>query len=86
MHYVTMTDSFMSGWGNAKGKLNKLVFECDSYEQAEIVAENARNRNDQKYIRITTKKPYYPSARYYTQTKTIEEYPSWYEKGYFKSV
>ena len=25
-YYVTMTDSFMSGWGYAKNKINKLVF------------------------------------------------------------
>jgi len=28
MYYVTMTDSFMGGWGTAEGKINKLVFEC----------------------------------------------------------
>ena len=43
-YYVTMNDTFMSGWGYAEGKINKLIFECDSYKEAEIVAENARYR------------------------------------------
>jgi hypothetical protein len=82
--YVTMTDSFMSGWGIAKGKKNKLIFECDSLEEARTVEENARNRGDQKYINICSKFPYYNSDRYYVQVKNKEEYPSWYEKGYFR--
>ena len=84
--YVTMTDSFLSGWGMAKGKINKLVFECDSYEEAEIVADNARNRGDQKYINISYKKPYYNKNKYFVQFKTKEEYPNWYKENYFKKV
>jgi len=34
MYYVTMTDKFMSGWGQAHGKINKMVVECDTYEEA----------------------------------------------------
>lgn len=81
--YVTMTDSFMSGWGHAEDKINKLVFECDSMEEAEIVEENASARGDQKYINIRSTKPYYSAERYFTQLKDKEEYPNWYEKGFF---
>lgn len=81
--YVTMTDKFMSGWGNAQGKINKLVFVCESLTEARIVAENAENRKDQKYINITSNKPYYSPSRYYAQVKTREEYPKWYEAGAF---
>lgn len=82
--YVTMTDKFMSGWGYAENKINKLVFECESYAEAEIVYNNALNRTDQKYINMRSKKPYYNSDHYYTQyiDKTI--YPNWYKPGYFK--
>ena len=82
-YYVTMTDKFMSGWGMAKGKINKLIFECDSYEQACIVAENAENRNDQKNVNISKNKPYYNAKRFYVQIKTNEDYSKWYEKGAF---
>jgi hypothetical protein len=84
MYYVTMTDKFMSGWGMAQGKKNKLVFICDTYEEAEIVEQNATNRNDMKYINVTSKKPYYNSNEYYVQIKTKEEYPTWYQRGYFR--
>jgi hypothetical protein len=81
MYYVTMTDKFMSGWGMAAGKLNKLVFECESLKEARIVAENAGKRSDQKNINIRSTKPYYSSSTHYTQIKTKEEYPNWYKDG-----
>ena len=46
MFYVTMTDKFMSGWGMAQGKINKLVLECETYEDAETVYNNACNRSE----------------------------------------
>jgi hypothetical protein len=84
MYYVTTTDTFMSGWGQAKNKINKLVFSCDDFKQAVIVADNARYRTDQKHVNICSNKPYYNSNRYYVQYKTIKDYPSWYVENYFK--
>jgi len=81
--YVTMTDKFMSGWGKAQGKINKLVFECDNFKQAEIVAENAEKRGDMKYINININKPYYNDRTHYTQLKTIDDYPMWYNRNSF---
>lgn len=83
-YFVTITDKFMSGWGHARGLRNKLVFECDSYDEALIVAENAENRTDQKNVNICSRRPWYSPKTCYVQFKTKEEYPSWYEKGYFK--
>ncbi len=83
MYYVTMTDKFMSGWGRAERRINKLVFVCADYEEARVVAENAKNRSDQKHINIRSTKPYYNSRRYFPQVKTRGDYPSWYENGYF---
>lgn len=82
--FVTMTDTFMSGWGEAKGKINKLVFICDNIEEAEIVKDNAEQRSDQRYINIRTSKPYYNSEKYYAQYKTKQDYASWYVKNYFR--
>lgn len=82
-YYVTMTDKFMSGWGEAQGKINKLIFICDNYKQAEIVEQNAMARSEFKYINITTNKPHYSKQRYYAQVKTIDDYPRWYEANYF---
>ena len=59
--YVTMTDKFMSGWGMAKGKVNKFIIECDNYEQAKIIEKNAMQRSEMKYINICINKPRYGS-------------------------
>lgn len=84
MYYVTMNDKHLSGWGMAKGKINKLVFICETFEEAETVADNAENQGSQKYINISSNKPYYNSDRYYVQVKTKDEYPNWYRKGAFR--
>ncbi len=84
MIYVTMTDKFMSGWGEAKDKINKLIFECKDMAQAVIVSDNAENRSDQKYVNICFKKPYYNKERYYPQYITSDIYKNWYKEGFFK--
>lgn len=82
-YYITMTDSFMSGWGRANNKINKLVFECDTLEQAQIVEQNARHRKEMKYINFANKKPNYPNCTHLISYKTIEDYPNWYKTNYF---
>lgn len=77
--YVTMTDKFMSGWGKADGKINKLVFECDGWAEAEIVKDNAEHRSEMKYINMTATKPYYAPGRYLTSWKDKEEAENWYK-------
>ena len=83
-YYVTMIDKFMSNWGMSKNRNNKLVFECETMNDAFIIEENAKNRNDMKYINIRETKPYYNQNKYFVQYKTIDDYPNWYEKDYFK--
>ncbi len=80
-----MTDKFMSGWGHAEGKKNKLVIECDSYQEAEIVQDNARNRSEMIYINIVVgRKPYFNKNRFYTNYHDKHDYSAWFKEGYFK--
>ncbi len=91
MYYVTMTDKFMSGWGQAKGLINKLVFECETYREACTVFRNAKAREDMKHVNMAGNRPsYYRSTKgkdykvgkYYVQNKTKEDYSNWYVNGY----
>lgn len=84
MYYVTMTDTFMSGWGEAENKINKLILVCENKDEAQIVFNNASNRGDMEDVEIVNIKPSYPKGKYLTQLKTKEVYPSWYKEGYFK--
>lgn len=52
--YVLSNDTFMSGWGKAKDKINTCVVPCDTYEQAETVERYVRSRSEQKRVRIAT--------------------------------
>ena len=93
-YYVVSEDTFMSGWGKASSLRNILIFPCDSYEMAETVEDNARNRTDTINVRIVTTKPRYfpPNSEVmngyehcgiYAQVKTPEDYQCWYKEGYF---
>ena len=77
-YYVTMTDKFMSDWGQACGKINKLVLACDTWEEAEIVSTNAEHRREMKYVNILTKRPSYSSGRYLVSWHDKSDYSSWY--------
>lgn len=81
--YVVTHDTFLSGWGKASNKSNVLVFGCDSLEEAEVVAENAKNRSDQKNVRINSQKPHFDKQSYFVQYKDKSIYPKWYEKDAF---
>jgi hypothetical protein len=57
VYYVCMTDKFMSNWGMAEGKINKYCIECETYEQAQIIYNNALKRSEMKYININMNLP-----------------------------
>lgn len=71
--YVTMTDKFLSGWGLAENKVNKLVIECENYDQAQKISRAASDRDEMKYVNICSKLPYYNSARYYVSNKKFSD-------------
>lgn len=83
MFYVTMTDSCLSGWGMAKSKKNKLVIECETYEEALIVKEKADKRAEMKYVNISLKKPSYNKNKYLVSWHDKKTYPNWFKKGAF---
>jgi len=72
-YYVTMTDSFMSGWGKAKGKTNKYVIGCDTHKQANTVAKNAKKRSEMKYVNICLNKPRYKKDGYIISYTTYSQ-------------
>lgn len=73
LFYVTMHDTFMSGWGLAKGKDNIMVVECDSLEDAELIAENAEKRSEMKNVNIWTEMPNYDKNKILLSIKTFDQ-------------
>lgn len=69
MFYVTMTDNFLSGWGEAAGKTAKLVVACETQEQADIIATAARQRRDMTAIRKTRNCPRFRRDAYQVSQK-----------------
>ena len=81
--YVCMTDKFMSGWGLAQGKINKLVIECETYIEAAIVYNNAKHRSEMIYINIRNTKPYYNKNRFLVSWHDKTDYSPWFIPHYF---
>lgn len=63
-YYVCMTDRFMSYWGMAEKKTNKLVIGTDDHDIAVKILNNARRRTEMKYINLNTTKPRYGNDVY----------------------
>jgi hypothetical protein len=80
--YVTMTDRSLSKWGLSKGKINKLVLECNDYEELDKVYNNALKRNDMKYVNIRYTKPCYNKNYYFVSFHNREDYPNFYKQGF----
>ena len=72
--YVTMTDKFMSGWGMAAGKTNKMIVECETLQQAEQIERAARARSEMRRVNIRTTKPRYGSH-------VLESWKTWDDLG-----
>ena len=79
-YYVTMTDRFMSGWGPAKNKTNKLVLCARTYEEALVIETNAKDRPEMRHVNIRSTKPYYNPEYYLVSLHGPEDYQTWYRK------
>lgn len=85
-YFVIAIDKFLSGWGDAEGKENVFLMECDSKEEAHIVRDNAKNRTDMIKVRVVATKPYqyFNNDSYYVQYMTKKDLPNWFEAGFMK--
>lgn len=81
-YYVLANDSFMSGWGPAAGKTNTVILPCRSYEEAEVVAANARARSDMRRVRIAYLPPKLSKRNIYSLMDR-ETAGRWYTPGAF---
>jgi len=81
-YYVLTDDSFMSDWGEAPNRVNTIILPCADHTEADIVATNARNRDEQRNVRILDRKPALSSGVMYS-LMTKEDGGRWYTPGAF---
>lgn len=85
-YYVTMTDKFLSGWGESSGKPARYVALCESLEEACVVFENAKARGDQRSIKIvngisSAGSKIMTNGGYRVMSRETSE--NWYKPGHF---
>ncbi len=82
-YYVLSDDSFMSDWGEAQNRVNTIILPCTDQSEADIVATNARNRDEQRNVRIMDHKPALSSGVIYSLMDR-ESAARWYTPGAFE--
>jgi hypothetical protein len=70
-YYVTMTDKFFTGWGEAEGRIAKLIVICDTLSQAEGIFRAAHDRKEMKAIHYTGRKPRYSPSKYKVSVRHV---------------
>jgi len=78
--YVLSNDRFMSGWGYSKGKINTLIFPCESWEEAQHVKDYAESRTDQNRVRVVYDKPRLKNDTHTYSLATREWATAWYPR------
>ena len=79
--YVCMTDSFMSGWGRAKGLRNRLAIEVNGFEEADKLLDYVqRERGEMQYVTISQHRPRERFGQM-LQFKTREGMPMWFQRA-----
>ena len=80
-HYVCMTDSFMSGWGLAQGKTNRLAIIVGTYDQACKMFDWVKGeRSEMKRVTICANAPREREGQF-LQFKTADDMPMWFRKA-----
>ena len=76
LYYVCATDKFLSGWGRAGNRTAKRVVICETYRQAQRIADAfKRNPNSaMKYVNIRSSFPNYPVNRYVTSYSLYQDF------------
>jgi len=82
-YYVLSDDAFMSDWGEAQGLVNTIILPVASRDEADVVATNARNRDEQRNVRILDRTPALSSGVIYTLMDR-ESAARWYTPGAFE--
>jgi len=62
--YVYATDKFLSGWGNAEGKIHKQVAICKDWKEAERMLKGFEGDSSYKAVNWSYNKPYFTPSRY----------------------
>ena len=78
-YWVTMTDNYRIALGQDENKINKIVMECDSFNEALKVRDNISDNSQLKRINIRSTLPHYSKRTHNTIYKTKEDYPEWYK-------
>lgn len=79
MFYVSATDKFCSGWGRARDKVSKMVYLCETEDEALLVYNNCKRRTDLKRPSMSKRVPVFNNAdvSYFTRKDSSRMYTNY---------
>lgn len=81
--FVVCNDSFLSGWGLARGGRSLYALAVTSPAQAKIVLDNGRARSDMRRVRLNMRLPRLREGDHLVIVGPSDA-PRWYEPGGFR--
>ncbi len=73
-YYVCANDKFMSGWGDARGKINTLIFPCDTILEVDRIMNVLESNDSMRYVRVCYTKPRLKPSGYLYQVKESKDW------------
>lgn len=81
--FVVCNDTFLSGWGYARGGRSLYALAVTSPDQAKIVLDNGRARSDMRRVRLNMRLPRLREGDHLVIVGPSDA-PRWYEPGGFR--
>jgi hypothetical protein len=75
--YVTAVDSFMSGWGEAQGRVNLVCLPCENEAEVKAVLAYVRTRPEMERVKVSHTAPLV-DAETEVSVYSVEAQPVWY--------
>lgn len=79
-YYVTATDITLTHSRNANGKIYKVIFKCDSLEDAGIVLQKAQKCEHLSFVGIAKRISRYYADNYSIEYRNKKTHSEWYLK------
>lgn len=75
--FVSFTDRFLSGWGEAVGKVHKQVIICDNWAEADKIESSLNSDRSASWVRVYREMPYFAPGKYSVSYRMASDCPAW---------
>ena len=80
MHWVSASDTYLSGWGESEGRTNIFMLECVTPDEVMFAVDLLQKRAEMKNITIHDSEtmPYADQSKFKVDLRNRQSAPAWY--------